>query len=135
MVVPFSRSLVAAEGPILSAHRLTMWGYSVLLELAAGAVRTQATLADTLGADRTRLIPVLDELQEEGLIERRRDPADRRVHLLSITTEGRARCRSAQQAIQRQEEERVLSLLTPDDRTALLRALEILSPPRHHPEP
>jgi DNA-binding MarR family transcriptional regulator len=55
-----------------------MWGYVVLTVLAEQPVRTQAALAQSIGADKSRIIGVLDELQERGLIQRRADPADRR---------------------------------------------------------
>jgi DNA-binding MarR family transcriptional regulator len=69
---------------------------------------------------------VLDDLQERGLIERHPDPADRRVHLLSVTPEGHRACSSAQARIQ-QQEEKWLAMLSPADRGAFLRALDVLS--------
>ena len=89
--------------------------------------RTNAALAQSIGADKSRIIGVLDELQERGLIQRRPDPADRRVHLLSLTEAGIRMRESAREAIQRQEEERVLSVLPDADRAAFIRALRILS--------
>lgn len=109
MLVPLGRALMDAERPVLQAHDLTMWAYVVLdgLYVLHGTdeqpTRSQAALADAIGGDKTRLIPVLDDLQQRGLIRRERDPADRRVHLLSLTTSGRALHDTVQQQIQRNE--------------------------------
>ena len=73
MAVPLARALVAAEEPILRAHEISMWGYIVLTALAEQPVRTQAALAQAIGADKSRIIADLDELQERGLIQRRPD--------------------------------------------------------------
>ena len=85
MFVPLTRALVAREEPVLRAHDLSMWGYIVLMALVEQPVRTQAALAQAIKADKSRIIGVLDELQERGLIDRQPDEADRRVHLLSLT--------------------------------------------------
>jgi MarR family transcriptional regulator, organic hydroperoxide resistance regulator len=127
MVVPLARALVAAEEPVLSAHQVSMWGYVVLTALADQPVRTQAALAQSIGADKSRIIGVLDELQERGLIERQPDPDDRRARLLALTEAGRRLRESVRDAIQRQEEERVLAALPEADRAAFLRALRVLS--------
>jgi DNA-binding MarR family transcriptional regulator len=127
MVVPLARALVAAEEPVLRAHQVSMWGYVVLTALAEQPARTQAALAQSIGADKSRIIGVLDDLQERGLIERHADPADRRVRLLELTEAGRRLRESVRSDIQRQEEERVLSALPDEDRAAFIRALRILS--------
>src|SRR6201989_3726624 len=90
MLAPLLRELVAAELPVLAAHDVSMWGYVVLNALDRSPVRTQAALAEAIGADKTRIIGTLDELQQGGYIERRPDPDDRRVRLLRITQAGRA---------------------------------------------
>ncbi|MEV4322497.1 MarR family winged helix-turn-helix transcriptional regulator [Microbispora rosea] len=126
MAAPLTRALMAAETPILREHGLSMWAYSVLLRLDERPVRTQAALAESIGADKTRIISVLDDLQRRGLIERSPDPADRRVRLLSITPEGR-RLRDAAQAGIRRMEERLLSRLPDDDKEAFVRVLRVLS--------
>jgi MarR family transcriptional regulator, organic hydroperoxide resistance regulator len=126
MLGPLVRSLIAVELPVLAAHEVSMWGYSVLTALDDAPIRTQAALAEAIGADKTRIIATLDELQDEGLISRTPDPDDRRARLLSITEKGRRVRRSVRAEI-RTHEERLLATLTPADRRGFLRALEVLS--------
>ena len=126
MLGPLVRDMIAAELPVLEENGLSMWGYSVLLALDRSAIRTQAALAEAIGADKTRIIATLDELQDKGLIERVADPEDRRARLLAITGEGRKVKDATQAAIQRGEE-RWLSTLSATDRATFLRILQELS--------
>ncbi len=126
MIVPLGRALMAAELPILAAHDLTMWGYIVLQALGRGTARGQKSLAEEIGADKTRIIPVLDDLQERGLIERRPDPADRRHRLLELTPAGR-RLRDHAQADIRSREDALLDRLDPAARRGFLAALTALA--------
>ena len=68
---------------------LTPYHYAVLLSLSEDSHETQGAIADSLGYDRGQLVGMLDELEERGLVERRRDPADRRRQLVSMTPEGK----------------------------------------------
>jgi DNA-binding MarR family transcriptional regulator len=126
MLHPLTRALVAAELPVLARHGISMWGYIVLNALDDGPARTQAALAQAIGADKTRIIATLDELQQAGLITREPDPADRRIRLLAISATGREVRTGAQSAIQANED-RVLARLEPADRQSFLRAARILS--------
>jgi DNA-binding MarR family transcriptional regulator len=126
MLGPLVREMIAAEVPVLEAHGLSMWGYIVLSALGRSPVRSQAALAEAIGADKTRIIPTLDDLQDRGYIERRPDPDDRRVRLLALTQSGRAAQAAAQEDIQRGEE-RWLGKLSADDRRLFLRVLRQLS--------
>ena len=126
MLAPLVRDMIAAELPVLEENGLSMWGYSVLVALDRSAIRTQAALAEAIGADKTRIIAILDELQDKGLIERVADPEDRRARLLAITKDGRRVKEATQAAIQRGEE-RWLGTLSASDRATFLRILQELS--------
>ena len=126
MLAPLIREMIAAELPVLEAHGMSMWGYSVLVALDRSAIRTQAALAEAIGADKTRIIAILDELQQNGLIERVPDPEDRRARILAITNEGRRLKDAIQMEIQRGEE-RWLGTLSATDRAVFLKVLQELS--------
>jgi MarR family transcriptional regulator, organic hydroperoxide resistance regulator len=125
MFARLTRELIAREEPVLRAHEISMWGYIVLTALAEQPVRTQAALAQVIHADKSRIIGVLDELQQRGLIRRQPDAADRRVHLLCLTPAGDRLRRSVEAAI-RGGEEKILAVLPSADREAFLRSLKAL---------
>ncbi len=126
MMVPLGRSLTRAELPILEAHGVTMWAYAVLTALRDNEASSQASLADAIGADRTRIITVLDDLQNRKLINRQPDPVDRRSNLLSLTASGRKTVTTAQKAIQ-DNEKQILAGVPSSDRDAFLRVLRHLA--------
>jgi len=51
--------------------------------------QSQLALARSLGVAPSRMVALVDDLSERGLVERRSDPADRRVRALYLTAKGR----------------------------------------------
>jgi DNA-binding MarR family transcriptional regulator len=62
----------------------------MLVRLAQNDGRSQQAIAELLGVNPTRMVFLTDELEKLGLVERRRNPADRRSHALYLTEAGTA---------------------------------------------
>jgi DNA-binding MarR family transcriptional regulator len=110
-----TRRLIEAERPLLAAHGLSMWAYIALSHLARARAGTQLALAQAIQYDKTRLIGLLDELERDGLITRKADPADRRARIVELTKAGKARHAAAQADI-RAMETKLLKDLSAGDR-------------------
>ncbi len=94
----------------------------ILLRLRSGGPLSQQQLIEQLAVDPSNLVTMLNRLEALGLLERSRDAADRRRHIVSITDAGRAK-RDAADAAVRSAEERLLSGLTAAERATLQRLL------------
>src|SRR5215471_7047741 len=62
----------------------------MLVRLAENDGKSQQAIAELLGVNPTRMVFLTDELEELGLVERRRNLADRRSHALYLTEAGTA---------------------------------------------
>ena len=62
----------------------------VLISLKSQQLRNQRELAEAVGIREATLTHHLNAMDEQGLITRRRDPANRRVHLVELTDDGEA---------------------------------------------
>lgn len=92
-------------------------GYQVLTVAVREPVRNQGAIAAELGIDRTVLTYLIDDLERQGLVRRRPDPADRRSRLVCATDEGRAVWQQRRQAIGHLESH-LLAALDPADAAA-----------------
>ena len=78
----FDDELAAAGGSV------PVW--LVLISLKSQRLRNQRELAAAVGIREATLTHHLNSMDEQGLITRRRDPANRRVHLVEMTDAGEA---------------------------------------------
>jgi len=83
---------------------------------------TQQELGEVLSVDANNLVLLLNELEAREFAIRRRDPADRRRHLVEITEAGRKALDAAEQGIESVEDD-VLAPLTRRERAELRQLL------------
>ncbi len=82
----------------------------------------QQELAEAFCMDANNVVLLLNELEDRSHIARRRDPHDRRRHLVEITADGRRALKSAETA-QESIEDEVLHALDPQERAVLWQLL------------
>jgi DNA-binding MarR family transcriptional regulator len=97
----------------------------MLTRLAANEGKAQQVIGELIGLNPTQMVFLVDELEDRGFVERRRNPADRRSYALYLTPAGRDMLASVQ-AAGRAHQARLGSPLSADDQkqlTSLLRRL------------
>jgi len=100
--------------------------YFVLHVLAREAGISQGEIGRLYGVDPSRITRLARQLEDEGWIERTRDPQDNRVVRMSLTSEGR---RAFEMASERGEvfKDRVRSALSEEEHMELRRLLDKLT--------
>ena len=95
----------------------------MLSHLAASEGQSQQALSIALGIHRSAVVALVDDLEQRGLAERRRDPFDRRAYTLYLTTPGRAVLADLQRVAEQHEAE-LLTALDASERTQLISLLQ-----------
>jgi DNA-binding MarR family transcriptional regulator len=94
----------------------------VLRRLAGGEGRSQQALGEALQIPPSRMVALVDDLEQRGLLTRRLSPSDRRVRTLRLTQEGR-RLLSRVMEISLEHEQELCRGLPPAEREQLLTLL------------
>jgi DNA-binding MarR family transcriptional regulator len=93
-----------------------------VLNLLAEAPISQQSLGEQLGIDRTTVVELIDQLEQQGVVDRRRNPADRRSYALHLTPRGRTVQKRAARAFDGAAEE-FFGPLGPEEQAALTEML------------
>jgi DNA-binding MarR family transcriptional regulator len=101
---------------------MSLKAYLALNNLREQEGVSQQALGDALHLDPNNCVLLLNVLEAGRLAVRRRDPTDRRRHIVELTDEGRRAVDRADRALESVENE-VLAALTPGERAELRRLL------------
>lgn len=102
---------------------MTLKQYMLLCDLRDhGGNLPQQTLCGSMHLDPNYMVLLLNEVEKAGFAERRRDPEDRRRHIVELTPAGRRALEGAEVGMQNVEDD-VLSALSQKQRVELGRLL------------
>lgn len=104
-------------------HGVTRAQWAALAFLARQPGLRQAQLADLLEVTPIAVARLVDRMEEEGLVERRADPDDRRAWRVHLTAKARARIETLRET-GRETRELALTGISAKDQDVLLAALQ-----------
>jgi DNA-binding MarR family transcriptional regulator len=105
-------------GERVAAVDLTPPQAGLLRAVAREPGRSQQVLADRLGTPATRLVALVDALEQRGVLERRRNPDDRRLYAVHLTEAGEDLVRDLGR-LAAEHEDALLATLDVDERRTL----------------
>jgi MarR family transcriptional regulator, transcriptional regulator for hemolysin len=85
-----SRTVSRAFDETLAEAGGSLPAWLVLISLKSRQLASQRELAEAVGIQGATLTHHLDTMESAGLVTRRRDPANRRLHLVELTPAGDA---------------------------------------------
>jgi DNA-binding MarR family transcriptional regulator len=88
--------------------------FRVLNLVDAAEGKSQQAIGAAIEVPASRMVAFVDELEQRGLVERRPDPADRRVRALYLTRKGRNTLARGREIAREHEEELTLGLAAAD---------------------
>jgi MarR family transcriptional regulator, transcriptional regulator for hemolysin len=83
-----SRAVSRAFDDVLAEAGGSLPVWLVLISLKSGQLASQRELAEAVGVQGATLTHHLNAMESAGLVTRRRDPANRRLHLVELTPAG-----------------------------------------------
>ena len=96
--------------------------FGIMRIIAMSDGPSQQRLGDALAVPASRMVALIDDIEARGLVERRRNPNDRRAHCIHLTAKGR---KLYDRALEKASafEDRLLSDLSASERDELLQLL------------
>ena len=102
---------------------MTLKEYFALRQLRDDGHMSQSSLCSAMNVDANYMTLMLNDLEAAGWVERKRDPTDRRRHIVELTTEGWRRS-SAPSGRSIGMEDEILGPLSADERATLRELLD-----------
>jgi DNA-binding MarR family transcriptional regulator len=111
---------------LIASIDLTPPHAGVLRAIAAEPGRSQQALSGQLELLPSRVVAYVDELEDRGYVERRRNPNDRRLHALYVTAAGK-KVMGKIGELARQHERLMTAGLNPEQRNTLRQLLSVVA--------
>ena len=102
---------------------MTLKQYFALRQLRDEGRMSQSSLCSAMNVDANYMTLMLNDLEGAGWVERKRDPSDRRRHIVELTPEGLTSIDRAERGIDGMEDE-ILGSLSEEERATLRELLE-----------
>jgi DNA-binding MarR family transcriptional regulator len=102
---------------------MTLKQYFALRQLRDEGRMSQASLCSAMNVDANYMTLMLNDLEDAGWVERKRDPSDRRRHIVELTPDGLSSIDRAERGIDGMEDE-ILGSLSAEERATLRELLE-----------
>jgi DNA-binding MarR family transcriptional regulator len=110
---------------VIASPTLTIKHFGCLTVIADEGRLSQRHLCTRMRVDRTTMVAIVDELEAAGLVDRQRNPEDRRAYALVATDAGREWLAEKRGALMAAQED-LLSVLSAAERRALISSLQRL---------
>jgi DNA-binding MarR family transcriptional regulator len=120
-------------GDVLAGEGLHRSQYALMASLEEFGPLSQTALSERSGLDRSDVVRWVDGLAARGLVQRTRDPRDRRRNTISITREGRRRLQELDAQLDRAQHD-LLGTLSDEERKLLILLLGRLLGLQRQPE-
>jgi len=129
--VAFLLAQVGQHAADLFAERISSIGLTppqagILRVISREPGQSQQALSSRLGLLPSRVVAFIDDLEQRGYIERRRNPNDRRLHALHLTPHGEELMKQLSVLAREHEHQLTAGLSTPQ-RTALHESLQVIA--------
>jgi DNA-binding MarR family transcriptional regulator len=129
--VAFLLTQVGQHAADLFAERISSIGLTppqagILRVISHEPGQSQQALSSHLGLLPSRVVAFVDDLEERGYIERRRNPSDRRLHSLHLTPNGEELMKQLSM-LAREHEHQLTAGLSPQQRSALQESLQLIA--------
>ncbi|MBS1996697.1 MAG: MarR family transcriptional regulator [Cyanobacteria bacterium SZAS LIN-2] len=120
-----SRLLREDLGGALRPLQLSVHEYAIMRIIELGHAQTQQGVAERYGIDRSTMVEIVDKLEKRELLNREKNPQDRRSYALVLTAKGRKTLTRAKR-ISESVQKKFLSPLSEAERDSLYSSLAIL---------
>ncbi len=116
----------------LSDFGLTLAQGKIILKLGKNDIVNQRTLSESLDVEPATIVRTLDRMERDGFIKRKKNPTDRRVHIIHLTERAKELIPSLEEAIHKSFS-KTINLIEEKEQELIKEKLELINKEYFHP--